>query len=80
MQANERNRSRGANRYIKSIKYGKHDFTPDSAGPHAKEMEWLFEVIFDYLSQTDEATKEEFGQYYHLFPPDEKGQLFVDAH
>ncbi|SFE35143.1 SpvB/TcaC N-terminal domain-containing protein [Nitrosomonas sp. Nm166] len=55
MQANERNRSRAANRYIKRIRYGNQStllidgrrpvfLTPDQLS----EAKWLFEVVFDY--------------------------------
>ncbi len=45
-QANERNRMRTANRYLKSIKYG--NLTSRLAEPVSGKTEWLFEVVFDY--------------------------------
>ena len=45
-QANERNRVRTANRYLKRIKYGNkvsHLLQPDLL-----QMDWMFEVVFDY--------------------------------
>ncbi len=74
---NERNRSRNANCYIKSIKYGNK--TSRLVQPGLSEMEWLFEVVFDYLGHSDETNKEELGQYYHLFSPDKEGQSLVEA-
>jgi RHS repeat-associated protein len=64
-QANERNRSRQANRYLKRVKYGNrvsHLVQPDLA-----QMQWLFELVFDY----------EEGHYDELTSnpiPDEAGQ------
>jgi RHS repeat-associated protein len=46
-QANERNRVRTANRYLKCIKYGNR--TPRQAGEDlSQRKDWLFEVVFDY--------------------------------
>lgn len=45
-QANERNRTRKANRYLKRIKYGNKD--PYLAQPNLLQTEWMFEVVFDY--------------------------------
>jgi RHS repeat-associated protein len=45
-QANERNRVRTANRYLKSIQYGNR--TSLLVQPDLSAMEWLFEVVFDY--------------------------------
>ncbi len=62
-QANERNRIRTANRYLKRIKYGNRvsrliqlDLT---------EAEWMFEVVFDYdedhiLNETTNADQQTF--------------------
>ncbi|HEU4930853.1 MAG TPA: SpvB/TcaC N-terminal domain-containing protein, partial [Pyrinomonadaceae bacterium] len=45
--ANEKNRSRSAQRYIKSVKYGNR--TPRRPGEDLSQRnDWLFEVIFDY--------------------------------
>lgn len=77
--ANERNRSRSANRYIKSIKYGNKTSRLIQPDLRAEEMEWMFEVVFDYLNELNGSEKERFGQYIHLFPPDQDGQVFADA-
>ena len=53
-QANERNRVRTANRYLKRIKYGNRVSRLDPAGP-GPARSWMFEVVFDY----DEAHYEE---------------------
>ena len=45
-QANERNRVRTANRYLKCVKYGNRDSR--LIKPDLKQATWLFEVVFDY--------------------------------
>ena len=45
-QANERNRRRTANRYIKRIKYGNR--VSRLLQPDLAQAEWLFEAVFDY--------------------------------
>jgi RHS repeat-associated protein len=45
-QANERNRVRTANRYLKRIRYGNR--TSHLVQPDLTQMEWLFEVVLDY--------------------------------
>lgn len=45
-QANERNRQRTANRYLKRIQYGNK--VSRVAAPDLSTAEWLFEVVFDY--------------------------------
>lgn len=45
-QANERNRIRTANRYLKRIKYGNK--VSRLAQPDLSLMDWMFEVVFDY--------------------------------
>jgi RHS repeat-associated protein len=45
-QANERNRARSANRYLKRIKYGNK--ISRLVQPDLLQMEWMFEVVFDY--------------------------------
>ncbi|WP_367025573.1 SpvB/TcaC N-terminal domain-containing protein [Methylococcus sp. ANG] len=52
-QANERNRVRTANRYLKRIKYGNR--VSRLVQPDLNTAAWMFEVIFDY----DEAHYEE---------------------
>jgi hypothetical protein len=58
-QANERNRVRTTNRYVKRIKYGNRqplllDITkPSFRKPHTEKpdfssVDWMFEVVFDY--------------------------------
>ena len=45
--ANEKNRNRSAQRYLKSVKYGNR--TPRRAGEDlSRRSDWLFEVVFDY--------------------------------
>ena len=46
MRANERNRVRTANRYLKRIKYGNRESR--LIEPDLSKAEWLFEVVFDY--------------------------------
>lgn len=46
MQANERNRVRTANRYLKRIKYGNR--VSRLVQPDLAANDWLFEVVFDY--------------------------------
>ena len=45
-QANERHRTRTANRYLKRIKYGNR--ISRLVQPDLRQAEWLFEVVFDY--------------------------------
>lgn len=45
-QANERNRLRTTNRYLKRIKYG--NSISHLVEPDLSQMEWMFEVVFDY--------------------------------
>lgn len=45
-QANERNRSRTANRYLKRVKYGNK--IPHLTQTDLSQIEWMFEVVFDY--------------------------------
>src|SRR5262249_53071919 len=58
-QAHERNRdddSRGANRYLKRVKYGNRRSLLDPAGRRPRQLpqarfdnaDWMFEVVFDY--------------------------------
>ncbi len=49
--ANEKNRERSANRYLKRIKYGNRSPNRDAnwqATAPAKFSDWMFELIFDY--------------------------------
>jgi RHS repeat-associated protein len=77
--ANERNRSRGTNRYIRKIKYGNKTSRLIQPDLRAEEMEWMFEVVFDYLSESNGLENERFGQHIHLFPPVQDGQVFANA-
>ncbi|WP_221413568.1 SpvB/TcaC N-terminal domain-containing protein [Peribacillus simplex] len=54
-QANERNRIRNANRYLKRIKYGNR--VSRLVQPDLAQAEWLFNLVFDY----DEGHYEELG-------------------
>lgn len=71
-QANERNRTRTANRYLKRIKYGNR--TPHyprfekNQPPVSLPADWMFEVIFDY----------EEGHYAES-KPDAQGRVFAQA-
>jgi RHS repeat-associated protein len=68
-QAHEENRSpltRSANRYLKRIKYGNQ--TSRLIEPDLSQMNWLFEVVFDY----DEG-------HYEAQPIDAHGCQFVQA-
>lgn len=56
-RANERNRVRTANRYLKRIKYGNR--VSRLVEPDLSAAEWLFELVFDY----DEG-------HYEELPPD----------
>lgn len=65
--ANERNRMRGANRYLKRAKYGNRKPLRGSSEITDHE-DWMFEVVLDY---GDEA--------YRLCPFDAEGNCFVEA-
>jgi RHS repeat-associated protein len=54
-QANERNRARSANRYLKRIRYGNR--VSRLIEPDLTQASWLFEVVFDY----DEGHYEDVG-------------------
>ena len=54
-QANERNRTRTANRYIKRIKYGNKLPRQDNEDL-SQRRDWLFEVVFDYGEHYTEDT------------------------
>ncbi|HKM53948.1 MAG TPA: SpvB/TcaC N-terminal domain-containing protein, partial [Isosphaeraceae bacterium] len=77
--ANERNRVRTANRYLKRIRYGNRrpllldPAVPSFRQPHTGRpdfdtAEWMFEVVFDYGDE-----------HYQQEPPDEEGRIFVRA-
>jgi RHS repeat-associated protein len=68
--ANERNRNRTANRYLKRILYGNRKPSRGSIAPE-EEADWMFEVVFDYGDEE-----------YHLCLPDEEGNVYseVPAH
>ena len=65
--ANERNRTRTANRYLKRVKYGNRKPLRGSCLPTADE-DWMFEIIFDYGDEE-----------YRSCPPDAEGNSFVEA-
>ena len=52
-QANERNRTRTTNRYVKRIKYGNTKPRQDNEDL-SQRKDWLFEVVFDYGEHYDE--------------------------
>jgi RHS repeat-associated protein len=62
-QANERNRVRTANRYLKHIKYGNR--ISRLVQPDLSQAEWLFEVVFDYGEHYLEAADGEVQTVYH---------------
>ncbi len=73
-QANERNRVRTANRYLKRIKYGNRTPNRDASTWQATDPAqlpnetWMFEVVFDY------------GEgYYAEDAPDAQGRIFARA-
>jgi RHS repeat-associated protein len=74
---NHRDQRRSANRYLKRIKYGNrtswllqqpNPAGPDPARPDLSDMEWCFEVVFDYGE----------GHYTEL-PPDPQGHQLVQV-
>ena len=74
-QANERNRIRTANRYLKRIRYGNRMPNRDPTtwqvnDPAQLENDtWMFEVVFDYGE----------GHYAEESPPDEEGRIFAQV-
>ncbi len=64
-QAHETNRSiltRGANRYLKRIKYG--NVASRLVQPDLRQMDWLFEVVFDYGEHApEEPLPQEGGRW-----------------
>ncbi|TDR82724.1 SpvB/TcaC N-terminal domain-containing protein [Paludibacterium purpuratum] len=71
--ANERNRLRGANRYLKSVRYGNRrplllDATSPSFRPPAlpdlSDASWLFELLFDYGEGHYQETTADDGECY----------------
>jgi len=72
-QANERNRTRKANRYLKHIKYGNRTPNRDANGNATDptlllDATWMFEVVFDY------------GEGHLVAPPAQPGEhQFVTA-
>jgi RHS repeat-associated protein len=78
-KANERNRSRTANRYLKRIRYGNRrplllDVNVPSfrrlhfQRPDFDSVDWMFEAVLDY----DDG-------HYRQAPPDDDGRVFVEA-
>jgi RHS repeat-associated protein len=70
--ANERNRTRTANRYLKRVQYGNRKPLRGSKLPNKKEAkedeDWMFEVVFDYGDEE-----------YRSCPCDDEGNVFVEA-
>jgi RHS repeat-associated protein len=59
-QANERNRSRSANHYLKRIFYGNHQPYPPSLSVNTtppSRGNWYFEVVFDYGEHDEDNPK-----------------------
>ncbi|MBZ5494667.1 MAG: toxin [Acidobacteriia bacterium] len=76
--ANERNRVRTANRYLKRIKYGNRkpllvdvtfpSFRKSHLSPHALDAaDWMFEVVLDYGDEIYRERKEAQGSTEALF-------------
>ena len=63
--ANERNRTRTANRYPKRILYGNRRPLRGSS-ESLEDTDWMFEVVFDYGEEE-----------YHSCTPDSAGDVFV---
>ncbi|GAB3959999.1 hypothetical protein GCM10027614_80720 [Micromonospora vulcania] len=69
--ASERNRTRGANRYLKRVRYGNHRPYLPVLGPEAAwpalpgDDEWFFELVFDYGDEDGvwPARKDPFSVY-----------------
>ncbi|MER2603014.1 MAG: SpvB/TcaC N-terminal domain-containing protein, partial [Candidatus Competibacter phosphatis] len=77
-QANERNRERTANRYLKRIFYGNRapllddaDYRPHVLTPEQlKKADWMFEVVFDYGEHdADVPTPKEAGVWLPRVDP-----------
>ena len=83
-KANERNRVRTANRYLKRIRYGNRkpldrtsggiassrsvEERPQIERPHFDLVDWMFEAVFDYGDG-----------HYREEPPDDEGRILVHA-
>ncbi len=65
--ANERNRTRTADRYLKRVLYGNRKPLYRS-NPCIDDAGWMFKLVFDYGDEN-----------YHAFSPDEAGDVFVEA-
>ncbi|MGH9756023.1 MAG: SpvB/TcaC N-terminal domain-containing protein, partial [Blastocatellia bacterium] len=68
-RANERNRSRSANRYLKRVKYGartpNRDADWNATDPSLlPEKDWMFELVFDYGEHdADDPKRNDAGQW-----------------
>jgi RHS repeat-associated protein len=56
-QANERNRSRTANRHLKSIRYGNRISRLTESNLAQHDGQWMFEVVLDYGEHDDDDPK-----------------------
>jgi len=65
--ANERNRTRSANRYPKRVLYGNRKPLRGSSAP-VEEAGWMFEIVFDYGDEE-----------YRSCAPDCDGDVFVEV-
>lgn len=68
-EANERNRLRTANRYLKYIKYGNR--LSRLLQPDLSQAQWMFQAVFDYGEDHNEELEldsalPETGQYYFV--------------
>jgi RHS repeat-associated protein len=78
-EVNRTTRSRSTNRYLKRIKYGNLQPNRDAAwkATDATQLtDWMFEVVFDYLS--DEIAQVVNGQHFKELAPDADEQIYVD--
>ncbi|MEI6268256.1 MAG: SpvB/TcaC N-terminal domain-containing protein [Methylococcaceae bacterium] len=70
-QANERNRTRTANRYLKRIKYGNTTPRQDNEDL-SQRKDWLFEVVFDYGEHYEDTANQtciiDFEGNNHTWP------------
>ncbi len=71
-EANEKNRTRGTNRYLKRIKYGNRTPNRDvdwNATDPTQLSDWMFEVVFDY---GEHYSEDEHGQPTTVFVNDDQ--------
>jgi RHS repeat-associated protein len=80
-KANERNRVRTSNRYVKRILYGnripnRDQDTWEATDPGSLPCDtWMFEVVFDYLAIVEKDDLQ--GQHLEVLSPDSDEQVFI---